>query len=98
MTGIISVHMTTILGSYALIAVRQGAFNNYVDKKRGEGVNRKFMLGHVTNGRNYVKCQQLSTQGRLGSKLGKIWSTLLLNDPLLQNATGKKGHLRPQFS
>ena len=78
----------------------QGAFNNYVDKKMGggKGVNRKFMLGHVTNGRNYVKCQQLSTQGRLGSKLGKIGSTLLLNDPLLQNATGKKGHLRPQFS
>ena len=48
----------------------QVAFNNYMDKKKGgEGVNRKFMLGHVNYGRNYVKCQQVSTQGRLGSKL-----------------------------
>ena len=27
------------------------SFNNYVDKKRGEGVRRKSTLGHVTKGR-----------------------------------------------
>ena len=30
------------------------AFNNYVVKKRGEGVSRKSKLGHVTNGRYRV--------------------------------------------
>ena len=39
-------------------------------------------LDHATKGRHHVKCTQLSTQGGKGVKLGKIWSTYLLNDPL----------------
>ena len=31
--------------------IRTGAFNNYVDKKRGVGVNTKSTRGHVTKGR-----------------------------------------------
>ena len=42
----------------------KGSFNNYVDKKRGEGVSRKFTLGHMTKGRYPVKCPQLSTHSR----------------------------------
>ena len=29
---------------------------SYVDKKRGEGVSKKSMLGHLTKGRYHVKC------------------------------------------
>ena len=28
----------------------KGSFNNYVNKKRGEGVSKKFTLGHLTKG------------------------------------------------
>ena len=59
----------------------QGSFNNYVDKKRGEGVSRKTTLGHVTKVRYHVKCPLFSTRGERGSRLGKIWSTQLLNVP-----------------
>ena len=38
-----------------------GSFNNYVDKKRGEGVRTKFTLSHMTKGRYDIKCQQLYT-------------------------------------
>jgi hypothetical protein len=34
---------------YVLLA--RGSFNNYVDKKRDEGVSRKSTLGHVTKGK-----------------------------------------------
>ena len=32
----------------------KGSFNNYVDKKRGEGVSRKSKLGHLKKGQNWV--------------------------------------------
>ena len=41
----------------------EGSLNNYMDKKRGEGVSRKSMDGHVKKGRYHVKCPQLSTRG-----------------------------------
>ena len=40
-----------------------------------EGVSRKSTPVHVIKDRRYVKCPQLSTQGGMGSKLSKIWST-----------------------
>ena len=55
--------------------------NNYLDKKRGDGVSRKSTLGHVTKDRYYVKFPQFSTRGGRRSKTGKIWYTQLLNDP-----------------
>ena len=45
-----------------------GSFNNYVDKKRREGVIRKSTLGHVTKARYHVKCPQLSTRGGEGGQ------------------------------
>ena len=50
----------------------KGSFNNYVDKKRGEGVSRKSTLGHVTKGRYHVNCPQLSTQGERGQNSVKF--------------------------
>jgi hypothetical protein len=43
-----------------------------MDKNRGGGVSRKSMLGHVTKGRYYVKCPQLSTRGGGGQNWVKI--------------------------
>ena len=54
-------------------------------RKEGEWVSRKSTLGHVTKSRNHVNCRQLLyvrvEEGR-GSKLGRNWSTQLLNDSL----------------
>jgi hypothetical protein len=50
-----------------------GSFNNYVDKKRGVGVNGNSTLGHMTMGR-YKMSIFVHFSGR-GSKLCKIWST-----------------------
>ena len=47
-------------------------FNNYVDKKRGEGVSRKSTPDQVTEGRYH---NNVHSKGGKGSKLGKIWST-----------------------
>ena len=33
----------------------KGSFNNYVDNKKGEGVSRQSMLGHVKKCRNHLK-------------------------------------------
>ena len=43
----------------------KGAFNNYVDKNRGEGVSRKSTVGHVkVVDSKYVKCPCLLTRGK----------------------------------
>ena len=64
------------------LASAWGAFNNYVDKKRGKGVSRK-----STSSRDeeqiILKCPFLFTRGVRGPKLDKIWSTQLLNAPLV---------------
>ena len=58
-----------LLRSVAIFTAKE-SFNNYVDKKRGEGVSRKCLLGHVTKGRYLVKCPQLSSRGGGG---GQNW-------------------------
>ena len=50
-------------------------FNNYVVKKRGEGVSRKSTLGHVTNGSIRYHVNDQNVRGSGGSKLGKLSST-----------------------
>ena len=47
----------------------KGSFNNYVDKKRGEGVGRKSELDHVTKGRYHVKFHNCPLEGE-GVKIG----------------------------
>ena len=39
------------------------SFNNYVDRKRGEGVSKKSTLGHVTKGRYHVKFNNCPLEG-----------------------------------
>ena len=50
-------------------------------RKEGCGVTINSTRGHLTKSSQYVKCPFLSTRGGLGSKLGKIRSTQLLNAP-----------------
>ena len=46
----------------------KGSFNNYVDKKRGEGVSRKSKLGHVTKGTRHVEYQLEGGRVNLGPR------------------------------
>ena len=55
----------------------------------GKGFSRKSTLGYVTMKRyeSYKKVYSCPLEGGRGSKLGKIWSTNLLNDPVLNYYT-----------
>ena len=59
----------------------KGSFNNYVDKKRREGVSKKSTLGHVTKARYHVKCPQLSTRGGGGRNWLKLCPRSCWNVP-----------------
>jgi hypothetical protein len=68
--SLLTIHEYNALSNSDSSISSKGSFNNYVDKKRGEGVSRKSMLCHVTKGRYHVKCPQLSTRGERVSKFG----------------------------
>ena len=52
----------------------KGAFNNYVDIKRGIcGKVKSLHLVYMKKGRFYIECSQLSTRGGGWSKFGEIW-------------------------
>ena len=53
-----------------LLPCEKGSFNNYVDKKRGEGVSKKSTLGHVTK---EIVSSKKSPIGHAREGGGKNW-------------------------
>ena len=61
----IATFVTLTVGNVPSVFLKE-SFNNYMDKKRGERIFRKYMLCHQTKSGHHLKCPQLSIQGSGG--------------------------------
>ena len=69
-----------------------------MDKNRGHGVRRKSTLGHVTEGRHYVKRPQLSTrEGEVGKNLVLVKALVVKNSALHDFGFGKVSQIHKTF-